>query len=94
MTEPPRWLDCAAAAAYCSLTEAGFRRRVRSGVFPKPSRAAGDSTPRWDRLALDAKFEGRVQAPDAAAIFKRVCDEIAATGGKRSRRMDRKRGRP
>ena len=46
MTEPPRWLDCAAAAAYCSLTEAGFRRRVRSGVSPKPSRAAGEASPR------------------------------------------------
>jgi hypothetical protein len=89
-----RWLDAAAAAAYCTLTEAGFRRRVRAGLFPKPNYAAGAASPRWDRQALDAKFAGGSESTDVAAVFKSLADEIAAAGGLRSRRLDRKRGGP
>lgn len=52
----PRWLDAAGAAAHLSLTESAFLRRVRAGVFPRPTYGAGAATPRWDRLALDAKL--------------------------------------
>jgi predicted DNA-binding transcriptional regulator AlpA len=90
-SEPPRWLDLAGAASYCSMNESAFARRVRAGLLPKPNRAAGEASPRWDRLAIDAKFEGRVQAPDAAAIFAKVVAEIAAKGGLRKRRLNRGR---
>jgi hypothetical protein len=76
---PPRWLDAAAAAAHLSLTESGFLRRVRAGVFPRPSYGAGGSTPRWDRLALDARMaqDAGTDSTDAAQAFRAAATAIA-----------------
>ncbi len=49
----PRVLDRTIAAAYCSLTPAGFSAWVRSGRLPGPI----PGTRRWDRRALDAALD-------------------------------------
>jgi hypothetical protein len=84
----PRWLDAAGAAAYVSMTETAFRRRVSLGTFPKPNLAAGSQSPRWDRLALDATFDGGADSTDARTAFQGLANEIAAEG-RRSRRQAR-----
>ncbi len=90
----PRWLDAAGAAAHLSLTESAFLRRVRTGVFPRPTYGAGPATPRWDRLALDAKLDADVYSTDAAQAFRGLADEIAAKGAtRRSRKALRREGR-
>jgi len=39
MTAEPRWLSANDAAAYLNISTEGFRRKVRDGVIPPPSRA-------------------------------------------------------
>jgi hypothetical protein len=78
----PRWFDAAGAAAYVSLTESAFRRRVASGVFPKPTYFAGQMSPRWDRLALDAAFGGGVESTDTRTAFKGLVDALAKNKGR------------
>lgn len=79
----PRWLDASAAAAYLTMTQAAFLRRVASGTFPKPNHAGGIKTPRWDRLALDATFEAGIDSTDARTVFQGIADDIAAKGSAR-----------
>jgi hypothetical protein len=64
------------------MTQAAFLRRVTAGTFPRPSYAAGAQSPRWDRLALDASFEGGADSTDAETAFRGLADEIAAEGSK------------
>lgn len=78
----PRWLDRSAAAAYVCMSESAFCRRVALGKFPKPTLAAGEQSPRWDRLALDAAFDAGVDSTDARTAFQGLADEIAAKGTK------------
>ena len=47
-----RWLNADEAAAYLSLSVEGFRRKVRAGVVPKPSRVLGAVLPRCDLAAM------------------------------------------
>lgn len=84
----PRWLDAAGAAAHLSLTESAFLRRVRAGVFPRPTYGAGAATPRWDRLALDAKLGAGIDSTDARTAFQGFADAIAAKGKGPSRPAD------
>src|SRR6185437_6313628 len=90
----PRWLDRAAAAAYVSMSEAAFCRRVSLGKFPRPNLAAGEQSPRWDRLALDAAFGVGADSGDAGVVFQRVANEIEAEraqGGKDRQANTRRR---
>lgn len=81
----PRWLDASAAAAYVSMTESAFRRRVSLGKFPKPNLSAGIQSPRWDRLALDASFNAGAASTDAEKAFRGAIDEIRRGKRRRSR---------
>jgi hypothetical protein len=85
--EPPRWLDAAGAAAHLSLTESAFRRRVRTGVFPQPTYGAGESSPRWDRLALDARMaaDAGTDSTDAAQAFRAAANAVATEKARRRR---------
>lgn len=57
-----RWLDADEAAHYVSLKTSAFLRRVRQGLFPEPSYAAGERCPRWWQGDIDA-----VMKPDTAS---------------------------
>jgi hypothetical protein len=56
--EGKRWLNREDTAAYVGVRVDQLTRHVRSGKLPAPNYHLGPGTPRWDRLALDAAFEG------------------------------------
>ena len=58
MTDAPRWLDREACAEYISVRVDELPRLVKRGLLPAPSYHLGPRCPRWDRLALDARFAG------------------------------------
>ena len=74
----PRWLTADDAASYLRISVEGFRRKVREGVIPKPSRALGDASPRWDRLALDEAMAGGVASTDPHTAAQALAQEILA----------------
>lgn len=74
----PRWLDAEAAAHYLRIGVDGFRRRVREGRIPPPSRALGPRDPRWDRAALDAAMGGGTASLDPEQAAQAIAEEIAA----------------
>jgi predicted DNA-binding transcriptional regulator AlpA len=53
---PPRGLRSERAAAYVGLSETTFLRMVDEGTMPQPIRHGGVTV--WDRLDLDAAFDG------------------------------------
>ncbi len=53
-TAPPRWLTLDEAAAYLRLREDRFRRMVRAGKLPAPSRRLGPRRPPCDFPWSDA----------------------------------------
>ena len=71
-----RWLTADEAADYLRLSSEGFRRKVRAGVIPPPSRALGAALPRWDRLALDATMTGGVASIDPNEAADAIAAEI------------------
>ena len=50
----PRGLTASEAAAYCGISEATLRARVREGKLPKPI----PNLNRWDKKALDRHLDG------------------------------------
>src|SRR4051812_48517698 len=80
-----RWLDPEAAARYLSVRSAALPRLVRERRIPAPNYILGDRTPRWDRLALDAAFDGGGSSTDADTATKAALDAIIKKG--RSRRQ-------
>ncbi|HEX3587818.1 MAG TPA: hypothetical protein VH024_17595 [Candidatus Angelobacter sp.] len=76
----PRWLNVEAAAAYISVRVDAIPRLVRQGRIPKPDYTLGQRSPRWDRLALDAAFDGGPASADARHAFQGLANEIAAKG--------------
>lgn len=74
----PRWLDLTAAAAYLSVRADRLMVLVKEGRVPAPSYALGPRQPRWDRLALDAKFDGGVDSTNIDMVVQAICDDIAA----------------
>ena len=79
MTER-RWLNADEAAAYLSLSVEGFRRKVRAGVVPEPSRVLGAALPRWDRAALDAAMTGGIASSNPMEAAEALAQELAAKG--------------
>lgn len=60
-----RMLTRQQAANYCSLTPSGFSDWMRKGLVPGPL----PSTSRWDKAAIDARFDAlssleQAEAPD------------------------------
>jgi hypothetical protein len=53
---PPRGMRLERAAAYVGLSPSKFLEKVDEGIMPKPIRWDGCVV--WDRLKLDAVFEG------------------------------------
>jgi hypothetical protein len=58
MDEGKRWLNAGDVATYVGVRVDQIPRYVRAGKLPLPSYHFGPRSPRWDRLALDAAFEG------------------------------------
>ncbi len=80
-----RWLDRQAAAAYIHVKESSLSRLVKAGRIPAPSRHLGPKQPRWDRLALDAAFQGGIASTDPNQVFEAIAQKILAKGGRRRR---------
>lgn len=79
MTDP-RWLDAEAAAAYISVRPDTLQRLVRQGRIPRPEYPLGPRTPRWDRAALDAVFEGGTASTDPKVASQAVVQKIIEAG--------------
>lgn len=73
-----RWLTADDAAGYLRISTEGFRRKVRAGTIPAPSRALGDTSPRWDRQALDATMAGGVASLDPEEAAEALAQDIIA----------------
>lgn len=86
MSAEARWLDRHALAAYLSIPVGSIRRHLRSGKLPLPSYHLGTKSPRWDRLALDARLSGGVASKDAGAAVQGLIQSILAEPKARRRR--------
>ena len=80
----PRWLDPEATAAYISVRIDALGRLVRQRRIPAPDYTLGPRSPRWDRLALDAVFDGGTASTDPRMASQASVQKILAQG--RSRR--------
>lgn len=67
MAEPARWLDREACARYICVRVDELPRLQKRGLLPAPSLHLGPRCPRWDRQALDARFD-----PSAASRGRRM----------------------
>lgn len=84
----PRWLDREAAAEYISVRVDEMSRLERRGKLPPASYHLGPKTPRWDRLLLDAAFEGGVASTNPRQAVNALVQEILATPGRARRSQD------
>lgn len=76
----PRWLDAEATAQYISVRVDALPRLVRQGRIPRPIYDIGPRSPRWDRLALDAAFEGGAASTDIDQMVRAGVQKILETG--------------
>jgi hypothetical protein len=76
----PRWLDPDATAAYLCVRVEALGRLVRQGKIPAPTHILGERSPRWDRLALDAAFEGGAASTDPDEMVRASVQKILQTG--------------
>lgn len=76
----PRWLDADATAEYISVRAEALRRLVKQGRIPAPNYDLGPRSPRWDRLALDAHFEGGLASTNLEEAAKACVQKILETG--------------
>lgn len=90
MTES-RWLDPEATAQYISVRVDQLPRLRRAGKIPAPSYHFGPRSPRYDKTALDALFEGGSAAPDIDRATEEAVNAILA--GKYTHRKKASRGR-
>ena len=88
----PRWLNTEAAAEYISVRPDALMRLVKAGRVPPPTYPLGSRNPRWDRLALDSRFEGGAASTDIEQAADAIAQEIrkdahrkAQTRGRRGR---------
>lgn len=75
-----RWLDREAVARYISVRVDEVSRLVRRGLLPEPSYHLGPKSPRWDRLTLDATFDGGVASTNPDIAVESLAAEIAQKG--------------
>ena len=81
MTDAPtRWLDPEATARYISVRVDALPRLVRQGRIPQPDYTLGPRSPRWDRLALDAQFEGGAASTNIEQMVKAGVEKIISQG--------------
>lgn len=68
----PRGLRRVDAARYLGISPTHFDKQVMTGTVPKPLERFGVNI--WDRVALDALFDGRPQANDnESEYWDRAC---------------------
>jgi hypothetical protein len=72
MPDAPRWMDRDACAAYISVRVDELPRLVKRGLIPTPSYHLGPRCPRWDRLALDARFGAPSRVTGASALAQAI----------------------
>lgn len=72
----PRWLDTRAAADYISVRPDALMRLVKAGRVPPPTYPLGPRNPRWDRLALDSRFEGGAASTDIDQVVQAIAEGI------------------
>jgi hypothetical protein len=77
-----RWLNSEATARYICVRIDALQRLVRAGRLPAPDYSLGPRSPRWDRLALDATFDGGRASTDPRLASKAVVQKILAEGRK------------
>jgi hypothetical protein len=82
-----RWLDSEATAKYISVRVAALPRLVRQRRIPKPTHDLGPKSPRWDRLPLDATFEGGSDSTNIEQLVRAGVEDILR-GGKRPRKPE------
>ena len=80
MTDAPRWLDREACAEYISVRVDELPRLVKRGLLPAPSYHLGPRCPRWDRLALDARFSGSAASQAHDLAVQEAVNAIVAKG--------------
>ena len=76
----PRWLNAEAAASYLSVRVDALPRLVKQGRIPEPNRTLGERSPRWDRLALDAAFEGGTASTNHRVAVTALAEKYEAEG--------------
>jgi hypothetical protein len=81
-----RWLNAEATAKYISVRVDALSRLVRQGRIPEPNRSLGVRSPRWDRLALDATFEGGSDSTNIDELVRAGVEQILREGGTRRRK--------
>src|SRR5258708_1483879 len=89
----PRWLNAEATAHYISVRIDALPRLVKQGRIPAPDHRLGVRSPRWDRLALDAAFDGGTSSTDprvaSAAVVQKIHEEGRARRAARDARRQR-----
>ncbi len=83
MKVEPRWLNADETAAYISVRPDALPRLVKQGRIPEPSRVLGPRQPRWDRLAIDALFEGKAALTDVEEAAVAIAQSIRESGRRR-----------
>lgn len=76
MRVEPRWLDTGAAADYISVRPDALMRLVKAGRVPPPDYALGPRNPRWDRLALDSRFQGGAASTNVDQVAQAIAEKI------------------
>jgi hypothetical protein len=72
----PRWLDRDALARHICVRVDELPRLAKAGKLPPPSLHLGPKRPRWDRLAVDARFAGGVASTDPQMAVAGLVHEI------------------
>ena len=75
-----RWMDSDATAKHISVRVDALPRLVRQGRLPKPNYDLGPRSPRWDRLAIDAAFEGGAASTNLDEMVRAGVQKILETG--------------
>ncbi len=78
MRVEPRWLDAEAAADYISVRPDALMRMAKEGRIPAPCYPLGPRRPRWDRLALDSRFQGGAASSDIEQAAQAIAQDIIA----------------
>lgn len=76
----PRWMDATETAKYICVRVDALPRLVRQGRIPRPHYDVGPRSPRWDRLALDAAFEGGSASTNIDEMVRAGVQKILETG--------------
>lgn len=80
MTDQARWLDADATAEYLCVRVTRLQALVKERRIPPANYALGPRSPRWDRAALDAAFEGGAASSNQSAMVKAYGQKLLEKG--------------